>query len=392
MKPERLRELRDQYRNALLDDVVPFWLKHSPDYEKGGYFTCLDRDGSVYDTDKMMWMQWRAVWTFSVLYQEVEARPEWLEAARVGYAFLVRHGRTADGDWYFLLNREGVPQVAAYNVFSDYFAVLGLARYSVASGDDAARALAFATLDRIGQRLPNPKGVFQKRLPGSPPIEDHARWMIHLSVAEELVRLFGETSLEDEIDACLSRLSEGFVDWDAGILYENALRGGGRPRGPAGRLLNPGHAAESCWFMLETARRRGDLSRAPEVTALLLAMLERGWDVDHGGLFAFLDAEGRPPEPLEWSMKLWWPHTEALYALLLAWSVTGNPACADWFERVHAYTWTHFPDPEYGEWFGYLDRQGNPTHRLKGSKWKGFYHVPRCLFLCSGLLDDMCSG
>ena len=55
------QELADQYKSELLDSVLPFWLEHSQDEQYGGYFTCLDRDGSVYDTDKFIWLQGREV-------------------------------------------------------------------------------------------------------------------------------------------------------------------------------------------------------------------------------------------------------------------------------------------------------------------------------------------
>ena len=59
------------YRSELLDSVLPFWLEKSQDHEYGGYFTCLNRDGSVYDTDKFIWLQGREVWMFAMLYNKV---------------------------------------------------------------------------------------------------------------------------------------------------------------------------------------------------------------------------------------------------------------------------------------------------------------------------------
>lgn len=49
---EEYRRWGKFYRNVLLDDVVPFWLRHAIDSEHGGIFTALDRDGSLLDTDK----------------------------------------------------------------------------------------------------------------------------------------------------------------------------------------------------------------------------------------------------------------------------------------------------------------------------------------------------
>jgi N-acylglucosamine 2-epimerase len=76
------------YLAELKDNVLPFWLRHSKDEEFGGFFTCLDREGKVYDTDKFMWLQGREVWTFSYMYKQLEPRPEWLAMALHGAAFM----------------------------------------------------------------------------------------------------------------------------------------------------------------------------------------------------------------------------------------------------------------------------------------------------------------
>ena len=117
--------------------------------------------------------------------------------------------------------------------------------------------------------------------------------------------------------------------------------------------------------------------------AVILATLESAWDEEYGGIFYFMDAEGRPPQQLEWDQKLWWVHLETLVALAKGYAATGSEACARWFGRVHDYAWGHFRDAEYGgEWFGYLNRRGERLLELKGGKWKGCFHVPRALYLC----------
>jgi len=111
MEYHRLQQFSQQYKSTLLDNVLPFWMTYSPDREFGGYFTCLNRDGSVFDTDKFLWLQGRQVWLFSMLYNEVENKSAWLDMALHGAGFLLQHGRAENGDWYFSLNREGQPLV-----------------------------------------------------------------------------------------------------------------------------------------------------------------------------------------------------------------------------------------------------------------------------------------
>ena len=378
-----------QYRAGLLEDIVPFWLRHSLDRQCGGYLHHLDRDGSVWCTDKMMWMQGREVWMFARLYNMVERREEWLEAARLGADFLRRYGRDQDGDWFFLVDREGGPKRVAYNVFSDFFVVMGLSEYAAAAGESWALDLALETLRRIVRRRLNPKGRYSKLIPRADLPRDHAFPMIMLNVARQL----GPIAPSDEIDAlgraALERIMRMHHDAARRAVFENVWDDGSRPDTPEGRLLNPGHAIESMAFVMDAAGADGDAGTVESAVDALLWMLARGWDRDFDGLFYFLDFGGRPPEALEWSMKLWWPHTEALNALLLALRLTGRPELAEWFQRIHDYTWRTFPDPEHGGWFGYFDRRGNRTHDLKGSKWKGFFHVPRGLLSCWRLADEI---
>ena len=64
---------------------------------------------------------------------------------------------------------------------------------------------------------------------------------------------------------------------------------------------------------------------------------------------------------------------------------------ADWeaFSRTDAYAFSHLPDPQHGEWYRYLDRRGEVTHRFKGGPYKGCFHVPRALWLCWRLLQEL---
>jgi N-acylglucosamine 2-epimerase len=379
----------DRYRRALLEDVLPFWQRHSIDRECGGYFTCLDRGGAIYDTDKFVWLQARQVWTFSMLYNRCEPRSEWLETARHGAEFLRAHGRAPDGDWYFALTRDGKPLVQPYNVFSDCFAAMALAQYSLAARDDGAADLARATYRSILRRRENPKGSYNKLVPGTRPLRNFALPMILCNLTLELEPLLAPAETEAAIDACLAVVPGDFLDRDRNLILENVAPDGSRVDSFDGRLLNPGHAIEAMWFLMDIGIRRGDGGLIERAAGIVLATLEYAWDREYGGLFYFLDRLGRPPQQLEWDQKLWWVHIETLIALLLGQRSRRRAECREWFERVHEYTWGRFPDPEFGEWFGYLNRRGEVLLPLKGGKWKGCFHVPRGLFKCWKLLEEL---
>lgn len=381
---------RDQYLQALLQDVIPFWERYSIDEKYGGYFTCLNADGVCYDTDKFIWLQARQVWTFSMLYQRLEQRPEWLHIATQGANFLKAHAFAPNGDCYFALDRQGHPLVAPYNIFSDCFVTMAFSIYGAVSGEESYTREALRLFNRILERAPNPKGQYSKAISGNRSLKNFALPMILCNLSLELADLLPPTQVEATISACTHEILDHFLDKEKLLLLENVGPEGQLVDTFDGRLLNPGHGIEACWFLLDIAERRNDMALAKHLTNICLSILQHGWDDEHGGIFYFLDQLGHPPQQLEWDQKLWWVHLETLIALLKAYRLTGNATCLDWFRRVHDYTWSHFPDKRGGlEWFGYLNRRGEVLLPLKGGKWKGCFHVPRALFLCYRELDRM---
>lgn len=383
-----------QYRDALLNDVIPFWQRYSMDHEHGGFFTCLDRQGQVYDTDKFVWLQARQVWTFSMLYNRVEKRPDWLAMAQHGAEFLEKYGRAwADGQqsapWYFSLTREGRPLVQPYNIFSDCFATMAFGQLSVATGRDEHAHIAKTTFEGILARQNNPKGQWNKAVAGTRPMKNFALPMILCNLALEIEHLLDHTVVEQTIGTCLHEVMDVFYDSTLGLIRENVTPDGRVSDSFEGRLLNPGHAIEAMWFIMDLAVRRSNHSLMERSVKITLDTLEYAWDKQYGGILYFMDANGHPPQQLEWDQKLWWVHVETLISLLKGYQLTGNRQCWDWFVRVHDYTWSHFPDPAQGEWYGYLNRQGEVLLPLKGGKWKGCFHVPRALYQCWQVLEKL---
>ena len=379
---DSFQALAQQYKNALLQDVLPFWETHSLDLEYGGYFTCLERDGSVYDTDKFIWLQNRQVWTFSMLYNQLENRNRWLEVATTGAKFLAERGRDETGNWYFSLNRQGQPLIQPYNIFSDCFAAMAFSQYALASGADWAKEVALQAYGNVLRRQDNPKGQYSKAYPGTRPMKTLAVPMILANLSLEMAWLLPSDQLEATLDRTVQEVMADFLDRDRDLLLENVAPDGSLVDCFEGRSLNPGHGIEAMWFLMDIARRRNDTALINQAVDVVLSTLDFSWDEQYGGIFYFMDREGHPPLQLEWSQKLWWVHLETLVALVMGYRLTGRAACWDWYQRVHDYAWSHFADADYGEWFGYLNRQGEVLLNLKGGKWKGCFHVPRALYLC----------
>lgn len=385
------KQLAAQYKSELLDKVVLFWLEKSQDLEHGGYFTCLERDGEVYDTDKFVWLQGREVWMFATLYNKVEKRQEWLDCAIQGAEFLKKHGHDGNLNWYFALDREGNPLVEPYNIFSYTFAVIAFGQLSIATGNKEYADIAKRTFDIVLSKVDNPKGKWNKAAPGARALKSFALPMILCNVALEIEPLLDADFMQQTIDTCIHEVMDVFYRPELGLIVEHLSTDGELVDCFDGRLLNPGHAIEAMWFVMDLGKRLGRQDLIEKAVTIALNEAEYGWDKEHGGIFYFMDRLGRPCQQLEWDQKLWWVHIETLITMLKGYQLTGNVQCLEWFERVHNYVWTHFTDKEYAEWFGYLNRQGEVLLSLKGGKWKGCFHVPRGLFQCWQILEDLAS-
>jgi N-acylglucosamine 2-epimerase len=379
-------KLYEQYRSLLLDGVVPFWLKYGIDWEQGGVLSCMNEDGSPVSGDKFMWSQARSVWTFAALYNRVERRPEFLKVAENSVRFLLAHGRDDLGRWVYHTDRAGKVIEGATSIYTDCLAVYGLSEYYRAENDRNILAVALSTFERVRRRIEEPD--FTETAPYPLPLgwKNHGVPMIMTETTGELAQTTGDNALAVLADNYAARVMDHFVRPERKILLEFLTDKYEELPPNAGTFVMPGHAIESMWFVLHRARDRGDLVLARRAAEVIRWHLEKGWDPEYGGIFLGIDAEGHKPFLPHADKKLWWPHTEALYALLLAHHLTGEKWCAEWYDRVHQWSFSHFPMPEFGEWRQRLTREGKPTTEVIALPVKDPFHLPRVAILIMQLL------
>lgn len=371
---------KEIYRENLLNDVIPFWVNHSEDKEYGGFFTCLDEKGQVYDTDKFIWLQGRQIWTFSMLYNQVEQKKEWIDLAVRGAEFLMDNGRDESGNWYFSLTREGKPLTQPFNIFSDCFAAMGFAQLFKATNNETYKSIALDTFNNIIKRKADSKGIYNKTFPGTRPLQSFSLPMILCNLVLEMEHIMEPEMVERTIQNGIHSVMNVFYKPEFGLILENVAPDGSFSDSFEGRLINPGHGIEAMWFIMDLASRSDDKEMIKKAVDITINTIEHSWDKKYGGIYYFMDIKGNPTQQLEWDQKLWWVHVEAIISLLKGYYLTGDIRCWQWFEKLHTYTWEHFVDKKNGEWFGYLNRQGEVLFQAKGGKWKGCFHVPRGLY------------
>src|SRR5690606_4896822 len=247
MTTEQIESYTRLYSDNLLNDVIPFWLKNSIDKEYGGYYTCLERDGKVFDTDKFIWLQCRQVWCFAMLYNTVEKKQEWLDIALQGAQFLIDKGRDIEGNWYFSLTREGEPLTQPYNIFSDCFATMAFGQLYQATNKKEYADIAITTFNNILARQENSKGVYNKAYPGTRPIQGFSLPMILSNLVMEVEHLLPPELVEDTIQNAINSVMNVFYQPDLGLILENVSPDGSFVDSFEGRLINPGHGIEAMW-------------------------------------------------------------------------------------------------------------------------------------------------
>lgn len=397
MDRKRLSEAREWIRGQL-DISANFWLEHGMDKVNGGVYTCLDRRGDVFSTDKSVWMQGRCGWIYAWLCHLYGVRPEWLEASKSCLDFMEKYciNPQAEGRMYFTVTAEGLPLRQRRYCFSEAFYAMANAEYYGITGDRECLERARRAYDLywdLNHGMPDPTGLGPKTIAETRTGRAFGIPMIYLNVTSVMQRVDPERAelYAQRADSCVEDIFRYHVHPELKCVLENVAEDGqARLNYTEGRVVNPGHDIEGVWFLLEYARRTGKTEYIAKAAQIFDWAIEAGWDKEYGGLLYFVDALGRPPEAYEHDMKLWWPHNEILISSVMLYRDTGDEKYLDWFYKTLDYCKTYFADSEYGEWYGYLRRDGKPTEpACKGSTFKGPFHLPRMLSITDQVIGEI---
>ncbi len=386
-----LQQCSDIYLHDLTEDILPFWLKNGVDTVNGGVYTCVDRDGTLIDQTKSVWFQGRFGYACSFAYNTIEQKPEYLVAARSALDFIEAHCFDTDGHMFFEVMADGTPVRRRRYIFSECFAIIAMAEYSKATGDTTYADKALALLKRVLVMMKDPSVAVPKSMPnvkqrGLSPI------MILLNTANVLKQVSSDAILDELIDNSLETIEKYFVHPEFKAALECVGENGEMIDTCSGRIINPGHVIELSWFMIEATKGH---AREEHYRKLALTLFDWswkwGWDEEFGGVINFRDCRNLPVQDYSQDMKFWWPQCETIIASLYAYLITEDKKYLEIHKMIHDYTYEKFPDPEFGEWYGYLHRDGTVAQPAKGNIFKGPVHIPRMMAVSRVLAEKILS-
>lgn len=381
------------YKTDMLTNIMPFWLRYGVDKEHGGIYTCVARNGELMDSTKSVWFQGRFAFTCCYAYNNIEARPEWLEAAKSTLDFIEEHCFDRNGRMYFEVAADGTPLRMRRYVFSENFAAIAMAEYALATGDKSYAEKALKIFKDMRRFLQTP-GILEPKYLPTVQAQGHSITMILINVASRIKKVIDDPELDEQIDTSLHTLKNYFIHPEFKALLETVGPKGEFIDTINGRTINPGHCIETAWFLLDVAM---DRNQDKDIIDLALTIFnwswEWGWDPQYGGIINFRDCKNLPPQDYSQDMKFWWPQTEAIIASLYAYKITKDPKYLQKHRQISEWTYAHFPDSQYGEWFGYLHRDGSVAQPAKGNLFKGPFHIPRMMTkgytLCKEILTEL---
>lgn len=390
---EYIKSWAESYKKDLTENIMPFWMKYGLDRENGGVYTCVNRDGSLMDTTKSVWFQGRFAFICSFAYNNVEKNQEWLDAAKSTLEFIEKHCFDEQGHMYFSVTAEGKPLRKRRYVFSETFAAIAMSEYALATGDQHWAKRAIQVFEDTQHFLATP-GFLPAKFEADVKLQGHSIVMILINVGSCIRKVVDDPKLTQQIDESIEKLKKYFIHPEFKCLLETVGENGEFIDTNMTRTINPGHCIETSWFIMEEAKLRGwDKPMFDLALQVFDWSWDWGWDKQYGGIINFRDCKNLPPQDYSQDMKFWWPQCETIIASLYAYLGTGDEKYLYRHERISEWTYAHFPDAEYGEWYGYLHRDGTVAQPAKGNLYKGPFHIPRMMIkgymLCQEILKKL---
>jgi len=359
-----LTEIRDTFRQEVVDNNIPVWNVNRVDWKHGGYLIYFDKNGALTSTDKRLYHQGRILWLYSYFYNHFGGDENHLRAAKCGYDFLVRYGLRDDGLWNSRLDREGNTLIGYEDIFACIYTTLGLGEYYNVTGITEVRDLAVKSAYRIMETITS--NSFQA--PGHGPYYDIITsyrepgtrrlgiWMHFLSALTPLLKYTEDPGLEVVARACVRNMLKYHYQPDMGLAYEFLDRDyKPYPKSYLNqdyyRAVDGFHSIETAWMCMDEALRVGSPQMFKDAMELGRNLLEKCWLERDGvqGLVRYYWPD--EDDPFERS-KVLTPYVmnEVFIFLLLVLEHDPNATWAsEWFDKAFSYSYETPIKFPYGE-------------------------------------------
>lgn len=389
----RMALLREGARHELTEHILPFWIQHAQDEQRGGFIGQITHDGErVPDAPKGSVLNARILWTFAAAYRAL-GKPEYLATAQRAFTYLLeRFWDEKTEGIFWMLDAEGKPLDTKKQIYAQAFALYGLAEYYRITGEQESldRAIRLYELIETHSYDPVKGGYFEAYDRDWQLLEDlrlsdkdaneKKTMNTHLHVLEAYTILYEcwpDTGLRQKLIDLTQVFLDHIIDPETYhfrlFLDENWQT--------KSTHWSFGHDIEGSWLLCKAAEAVGDLDLLQDVRAAAIQLaytaLKEGLDTD-GGMFNEGDPSG-----LTDTEKHWWPQAEACVGFLNAYALSGNEIFLAATARSWQYIEAHMIDRRWGEWYFRVSATNQPdTSEDLVGPWKCPYHNGRtCLEL-----------
>jgi len=382
-------KLSAAYQEALLGSVVPFYLKNSHD-PLGGYFNGLSAKGEPYDTDKFIDQQARQTWAFAKLYGTSGADDTWLNHARHGARFLYNFAHNDSLRCYASVDRLGRAVAPTTDVCTDAAVVMAYCQMHRITGADEWAMLAKQTLAGLLDRRDTQRIEQAQTVDGFRVLRHLSEPIAVMQALVEAQPLLSEEDWKEAMQSVSNELLNEFLDKRHDILREYVQPEGAFLNTPEGRRLSAGLTFQAANVAHDLANETGNRKLAVQAAAWTIQLCEWAWDEDTGGLDQWVDLKNQTLPYPDGKQRWAWVHLECLSALTKAYFYTRDPNTPKWLQRVHDFTFQHFPDVDNGGWHLALNRQAKPLFEAKATPICGGSELIKPL-LESWQIADQCA-
>ena len=433
------KQLAASARRELLEDILPFWRRHTVDERRGGFIGQMSNDLRVQeDAPKGLILNARILWTFSAAYAYVRNDQDRALAQRA-YEYLTHHFLDREhGGYFWELDPNGAVLDDKKKVYGEAFCIYALAGYYRVFDEPKALEQAIRLFDLVETHARDSRygGYFEVMSRDWKPCEDmrlSAKDMNekksmnnHLHVLEgytNLLRVWPHRALtwrgrpglasrrhlagahqgvqgQDALATSLRELIDLFRRHILNAEQTHLQHFFDEEWTPKSDSYTFGHDIEGSWLLCEAAevlerfltwRGRPTLVSEKEgqgqdalATSLLaevqsvaikMARAVLAEGLDEDGGLFYEGRDGRIVNP----NKEWWPQAEAVVGFYNAWQLTGDSAFREAAVRCWQFIQDRVVDHKYGEWFWCIRPDGTPDPaQPKVSPWKCPYHNGRC--------------